>query len=72
VLTPPLLVCTAFLIGVVAFCVMRWAHPAGVTIRMSLTIFRMTARFLIPRATKHLCSQMMRTHPESIDSPIPC
>src|SRR5215470_754836 len=34
---------------------------------MGLAIFRVTARFLIPRAGKRVHSQMMRTHPEPID-----
>src|SRR5258708_17870853 len=46
---------------------MRWAHLAGAAIRMRLTIFRVTARFLIPRAAKRVRSLMMRTHPEPID-----
>src|SRR5262245_6627409 len=46
---------------------MRWPDLAGVAIGMCLAIFRVTARFLIPRAAKRVHSQMMRTHREPID-----
>jgi len=46
---------------------MRWGRPAGVAIKMRLTIFPVTVGFLIALAAKRLPSLMMQAHPEPID-----